>query len=318
MTKPENNYTLYHQIQFLQNIIFSIDKKTLEKEDCDKIVSEITKNDLSYTNIGRLYPSTYNIIISDLSYMYNSHVYPIIELLFDHIHVYTEDDIHMYLCILKQACIYGRSLLMEKLLHDQRMLSDVRDDYIHTYIIYSFWNDFCKKLPPNHNIIDIQKARIDISNMLLNTYPNLLLYSAKYMKHTIDKYYEIACENGLYLVAKYIILFCNMYHITIKPDSFDKMFVWACEKGIIELIQIYFNMNPYKYGIIYHNDTLRYSGDCIIHINNHQNTYGIIRSIRNELWERKRLVLYKLHYENRGESINLPMDIIRNVFSYLK
>jgi len=233
---------------------------------------------------------------------------------------YTEDHIYMYPSILRDACIYGRLPLIQKLLQDPNILSDVREDYIQTYITYSFWKDFCKEVPVYNDIVEVQNTRIYIANILLDMYPDTMLHSATMMKYTIDKYYEIAYENGLYLLAEYIFIFCNIHRIKIKMDSFDKTFICACENNIMNLVQLYCKKNPYRYSIIQCSSKDIDSEDCIIAIPEKSGSpkYGIIRSFRNEQWEKKRLILYKLHYENVPGIKNLPIDVIRYMFSYME
>lgn len=312
MAEIDNNYIFYAQLQNLNKIIFdnihTKDTKCLEKEDCDRIMEEIIKNEFSYKDLGRLYPSSYNNIISNLTYMYDSHVYPIIELLFDHIDNYTHDDIDIYPRIFRQACIYGRLPLIQKLLHEKRIYSDVQRDFIETYIVYSFWKDFCRKVSISNNSRDVQIARIEIANILLDMYPKTLIQ----VQDTMIKHYKNARKNGLYLVAKYIFLFYNIHRVKDDVDSFGKMFICACECNANELIQICCRKNPYKYTIDYSGTYIFDPDDYIIMKENGE--YGIIRSLRNELWERKRLLLYQLHYRNGC----LPIDVVRYMFSYLK
>jgi hypothetical protein len=265
--------------------------------------------------------------------MYYSYVYPIIELLVDHIHTYTDDDYCLIPRILQHACISGSMKLFNYVLNDKRVLSDVREDIIQTYIRYSFWKRFCCRkyymdIDNTYNtfIDDVQKNRIQMADILFKMYPGLMIYSASQQEYNISTYYCDACSNGIYTIAEYIIDFSNKCNM--KITNFDYIFTRACQTGEMGLIEMYYKWNPYKYSIFVSHEsidtTLTTSNnyyehdknvDYIIHIRGHDTKYGIVRSLRNELWERKRLLLYKLNYE--GETPIMPIDLIRHIFSFV-
>lgn len=309
----ENNYVMYSHLKDLKHICSC---------DCNdiSIMEELAKKNIPYKDLGRLYPSIYNSIICDLAYKYASFVYPIIELLFDHIHTYTDDDIHMYPRIFRQACIYGRLPLLKKLLQETRISADVRGDYIQSYIAYSFWKDFCR-----YATREIELARIEIANLLFDMYPSTM----NWMNMSTWDACKVLREKHMDIAASYMILFKRMTHITEDIDSYDKMFICACDKSnsINVFIEMCCKRNPYKYTVI------KNSGEILESVANattsnrilpmltrkSKNTYGliygVIRSFANEMWERKRLVLYQLHYGNRNQ--NIPIEVIRNIFSYV-
>lgn len=285
-----------------------------------------------YAEMALQFPYTYCSLVSTLCSMEDKFVYPLIETLVKHIrfdaNATTKYKKEILEKILVHACIAGSPVLFDFVMSYYGSSEFELGDWLRN-IIHVSWNYlFCRKEYMDDIMIEtIQKNRIEFARRYI-----------EYSPTSIDSWcfwFSCLCRRGMYILAEFILN--NAGEIRHQFFDLDKTFIYACNTGNTVLIDIYIRFNSCKYNIIMSEMNLTSLGyptlgggiiggkewidddefigeDFIIPIKNNSTTYGVIRSKRNETWERMRLFHIR-NYEHY--QLFIPVDIIGYISTFL-
>jgi len=319
-------------------------KKTYENLDCligicssTKFYSSIpilpitlSENSFRYEEMAVQFPYTYCSLVSTLCSMENEFVYPILEILVKHIHLprdatdqYKKEFLQK---VLIHACISGSSVLFDFVIsYDGFKMGE----WIHNIRIWDYL--FCRKEYMDDSIIEtVQKNRIQFANIYI-----------RYNPASIDSWcfwFSCLCRRGMYILVEFIMNHSN--EICLQFFELHKMFIYACNTGNQTLIDIYLRFNNCKYNIIMSEMNLTSLGcpalsrgvlggrewidddeligeDFIIPIKNNSSAYGIIRSNKNEKWERMRLFHIRNKHVKETNVRFIPVDVLGYISRFL-